>query len=156
MSSFQTRIDQCTTLPLQIRMMFSVGSGHTRQFVSDSKFVSKFAFHDYNSGISPVCLPRTSFTVIVGQFICQFVDQHSGFYSWSTFPSSPSVADDVGVLFENDRRQRECLYKSLKLIVMKPVVSKCNFLCQKCAKTHLRAFVTSTHFPGASPPDPQH
>jgi hypothetical protein len=95
--------------------------GHTRQFVSDSKFVSKFAFHDYNSGISPVCLPRTSFTVIVGQFICQFdrefvrqfVDQHSGFYSWSTFSSSPSVADDVGVLFENDRRQRERLYKVL-------------------------------------------
>jgi hypothetical protein len=50
-----------------------------------------------------------------GQFICQldrefvrqFVDQHSGFYSWSTFSSSPSVSDDVGVLFENDRRQRE-------------------------------------------------
>jgi hypothetical protein len=47
------------------------------------------------------------------------------------------------VLLENDRRQRERLYKSLKLIVMKLVASKCNFLCQKCAKTHLRAFVTS-------------
>jgi hypothetical protein len=98
-----------------------LGSAHREQFVSDIKFVSKFAFHDYNSGISPVCLPRTSFTVIAGQFICQFdrefvrqfVDQHSGFYSWSTFSSSPSVADDVGVLFENDRRQRERLHKLL-------------------------------------------
>jgi hypothetical protein len=59
--------------------------------------------------------------VIVGQFICQFdrefvrqfVGQHNGFYSWSTFSSSPSVADNVGVLFENDRRQRERLYKLL-------------------------------------------
>jgi uncharacterized low-complexity protein len=25
---------------------------------------------------------------------------------------------------------------------MKPVTSKCNFLSQECAKTHLRAFVT--------------
>jgi hypothetical protein len=66
-----------------------------------------------------------------------------------------SIADDVGVLFENDRRQRERLYKSLKLIVMKPFASKFNFLCQKCAKTHLRAFVTSNNFPGAKPPDPQ-
>jgi hypothetical protein len=40
------------------------------------------------------------------------------------------------------------LYKSLKLIVMKRIASKCNFLCQKCAKTHLRAFVTSKIFPG--------
>jgi hypothetical protein len=90
------------------------------------------------------------------EFVRQFVDQHSGFYSWSTFSSSPSVSDDVGVLFENDRRQRERLYKSLKLIVMKLIASKCNFLCQKRAKTHLRAFVTSKIFPGASPPDPQH
>jgi hypothetical protein len=37
--------------------------GHTRQSFSDSKFVSKFAFHDY-SGIAPICLPRTSFTVV--------------------------------------------------------------------------------------------
>jgi hypothetical protein len=88
------------------------------------------------------------------EFVRQFVDQHSGFYSWSTFSSSPSVSDDVGVLFENDRRQRERLYKSLKLIVMKLIASKCNFLCQKCAKTHLRAFVTSKNFPGASPPGP--
>jgi hypothetical protein len=90
------------------------------------------------------------------EFVRQFVDQHSGFYSWSTFSSSPSVSDDVGVLFENGRRQRERLYKSLKLIVMKLIASKCNFLCQKCAKTHLRAFVASKNFPGASPPDPQH
>jgi hypothetical protein len=48
------------------------------------------------------------------------------------------------------------LYKSLKLIVMKLIASKCNFLCQKCAKTHLRAFVASKNFPGAKPPDPQH
>jgi hypothetical protein len=90
------------------------------------------------------------------EFVRQFVDQHSGFYSWSTFSSSPSVSDDVGVLFENGRRQRERLYKSLKLIVMKLTASKCNFLCQKCAKTHLRAFVASKNFPGAKPPDPQH
>jgi hypothetical protein len=90
------------------------------------------------------------------EFVRQFVDQHSGFYSWSTFSSSPSVSDDVGVLFENGRRQRERLYKSLKLIVMKLIASKCNFLCQKCAKTHLRAFVASKNFPGALPPDPQH
>jgi hypothetical protein len=90
------------------------------------------------------------------EFVRQFVDQHSGFYSWSTFSSSPSVSDDVGVLFENGRRQRERLYKSLKLIVMKLIASKCNFLCQKCAKTHLRAFVASKNFPGAKPPDPQH
>jgi hypothetical protein len=90
------------------------------------------------------------------EFVRQFVDQHSGFYSWSTFSSSPSVSDDVGVLFENGRRQRERLYKSLKLIVMKLTASKCNFLCQKCAKTHLRAFVASKNFPGPSPPDPQH
>jgi hypothetical protein len=82
------------------------------------------------------------------EFVRQFVDQHSGFYSWSTFSSSPSVSDDVGVLFENDRHQRERLYKSLKLIVMKLVASKCNFLCQKCAKTHLRAFVTSKTLKG--------
>jgi hypothetical protein len=43
--------------------MSDVLGGHTRQFVSDSKFVSKFAFHDY-SGIAPVCLPRTSFTLM--------------------------------------------------------------------------------------------
>jgi hypothetical protein len=90
------------------------------------------------------------------EFVRQFVDQHSGFYSWSTFSSSPSVSDDIGVLFENGRRQRERLYKSLKLIVMKLIASKCNFLCQKCAKTHLRAFVASKNFPGALPPDPQH
>jgi hypothetical protein len=60
------------------------------------------------------------------------------------------------VLFENGRRQRERLYKSLKLIVMKLIASKCNFLSQKCAKTHLRAFVASKNFPGALPPDPQH
>jgi hypothetical protein len=35
--------------------------------------------------------------------------------------------------------------------LIKPVASKCNFLCQKCAKTHLRAFVTSKNFPGATP-----
>jgi hypothetical protein len=35
---------------------------------------------------------------------------------------------------------------------MKPVASKCNFLCQKCAKTHLRAFVTLKNFPGARSP----
>jgi hypothetical protein len=90
------------------------------------------------------------------EFVRQFVDQHSGFYSWSTFSSSPSVSDDIGVLFENGRRQRERLYKSLKLIVMKLIASKCNFLCKKCAKTHLRAFVASKNFPGAKPPDPQH
>jgi hypothetical protein len=84
----------------------------------------------------------------------EFVDQHSGFYSWSTFSSSPSVSDDVGVLFENGRRQRERLYKSLKLIVMKLIASKCNFLCQKCAKTHLRAFVASKNFPGLCPRTP--
>jgi hypothetical protein len=48
------------------------------------------------------------------------------------------------------------LYKSLKLIVMKLIASKCNFMCQKCAKTHLRAFVALKNFPGAKPPDPQH
>jgi hypothetical protein len=46
------------------------------------------------------------------------------------------------------------LYKSLKLIVMKLVASKCNFLCQKCAKTHLGAFVTSKIFPGGEAPGP--
>jgi hypothetical protein len=35
------------------------------------------------------------------------VNQPNGFYSWSTFSSSTSVADYVGVLFENDSRQRE-------------------------------------------------
>jgi hypothetical protein len=39
--------------------MSDVLGGHTRQFVSDSKF----AFHDY-SGIAPVCLPRMSFTLM--------------------------------------------------------------------------------------------
>jgi hypothetical protein len=51
------------------------------------------------------------------------VGQPCGFYSWST-SSSASAADDVGVLFEIDRRQRERLYISLKLIFKKPVASK--------------------------------
>jgi hypothetical protein len=84
-------------------LMSDVLDEHTRQFVSNSKFVSKFAFHDH-SGIAPVCLPRTSFTLMSVKFICQFdrkfvrqfVDQHSEFYSWSTISSSPSAADDVG------------------------------------------------------------
>jgi hypothetical protein len=37
---------------------------------------------------------------------------------------------------------------------MKPVASKCNFLCQKCAKTHLRAFVTLKIFRGLRPRTP--
>jgi hypothetical protein len=42
--------------------------GHTRQFVSDSKFVSKFAFHDYSARLPTTYVVHCD----VGQFICQF------------------------------------------------------------------------------------
>jgi hypothetical protein len=39
-------------------------------------------------------------------------------------------------------------------IIMKLVDSDCSILCSKCAKTHLRTFVTLKNFPGGYTPGP--
>jgi hypothetical protein len=70
--------------------------------------------------VAPVCLPASFTGTSVSSSVnstesssasSSTADQPCGFYSWTTFSSSASVADDVGVIFENDRRQRERLCK---------------------------------------------
>jgi hypothetical protein len=63
-----------------------------------------------SSVVAAVGLPGDAPSVIATASAPYDMDSSSGpFYSWSSPSSSATIIDDIGFLFQNDRRQRECL-----------------------------------------------